>query len=446
MAHRIAKPVYKILHWRWPESGPLAHPEYEVNLPDPSQKLSFYMEDTEKELMNALRTTIDTNHLQRPALHLNTDDIIIPTIPPLVDRYIILEELKHRVQGIPIHPETPPDCEWKIDVVNNTSQPRIIYSRDLVMTKGTGAKLFDDGFRICKIAPGTCLKVNKITVKVRGGDKNARYCGTSRWKWREVDFTDVDMINELGRIVKTICKTEDLQALAKAKKPIASKGKPVPEDLYKTSWLIVPNPDWIKLAPESFRANFEDYDWVFHTEIATYQSYNMKPKHYYMELVTDNYHPALLMRDACLWLARRMQQVVALLDKKAQTVRGLASDVQIQPEGDHVVVVIKDENEIIGNLLTRYVLNTDPAIRYVAPRREHLLKDTSMVVINHPEPEKMIRLGCQHYVEIFNRLGREFAELVSLPDSDKHKKSVQKSDTGVKTVKKPAAKKLVPKK
>jgi len=422
MSHKIVNPKYTVLHWEWPTTGPLAlsdvkKKELESRLPDPDVKLSFYMEQTDKKLMNALRSVIDTNKLPRPALSVEMEDIYHGKDYD----YFIPDEFRARIGLICLHPDTPIDAIWKIEVTNTTKSPMVIYSKHLEQIKGLKKSYFDDGFRIMTLETGKTLRVGKISVIVGSGDQHGRFVGTSQWKFREVDYVSGDLINHMGRTVPTVFKSEDLHELYKKGKPIGGKSstKP-PADLSRTQWLIVPDKELLVKAPESMRPKFDLYDYVYESEVKNYHTYNYNPTHYYMSVRTSNgYHPALLMRDAADCLVRRLNQILNLLDKKNEQAEFLASNIQVTKEGEKTLFTIRDENEVISHLIWYGIMRLDPNIKYAAPRVEHVLKDVAIVVVTHPEPEKIFKQSCEDYIKVLKKLSGEFADLVALPDSSK---------------------------
>lgn len=423
MAHKITHPKYTVLNWAWPETGPLAldeskRKELENRLPDPDVKLSFYMEQTDKKLMNSLRSVIATNKLPRPALKVEMEDIYHGKDYD----FFIPDEFRARIGLICIHPDTPTDAVWKIDVTNNTRSPMVIYSKHLEQIKGIKKIYFDDGFRIMTLESGKTLKVSKISVIMGSGDQHGKFVGTTQWKFREIDYVSGDLINHMGRVVPSVFRAEDLHDLHKKSKPIGGKNmdKKPPADLTRTKWLIMSDKALIAKAPESLRPKFDLYDYVYESDVKNYHTYNYAPTHYYMSVRTSNgYHPALLLRDAADCLARRLTQVLNLLDNKNEQAEFLASNIQITKEGEKTLFTIRDENEVVSHLIWYGIMRLDPNVKYTAPRVEHVLKDVAIVVITHPEPEKIFRQACEDYIKAFKKLASEFAELAKLPDSTK---------------------------
>lgn len=467
--------------YEFPKTGTLADPALQAEvlalLPqNKDQKISFYLSRTHRTFANALKRTA-TNECRMVALQLELEDIITD------EKFILVNQLAIRVGLIPIRQDIPVGTTFTLEVKNpSTNTGKLsVYSRDLKLEAGTGAKLphaddlFDGTFRLTWLRPGKSLKLARVVVVQGCGYENAKFSATNSFTYMPTDHTDVRMLGASGRSAGVQVLTEDLLDLLKDKNTLVAGT--VGEELRKTALrdttaarravvklhhiMVIPNKQHLDIAPPSIRPKFDQYDLVVMNKrelevnprrdneyIRVISSLSDEPTEYFMEFRTcGDINPVALLAHACDDLAERLESISKDAQAEALVTDGTEPHVSFQQDGNITTVKIMGEDYTIGHLLTMAALIADPTIPNIRPEPEHPLTRTLLIRIWHADAKALIIRCCDENAAHFRRLAGDFrkelgAAKTAKPKPEPVKKVIPRS---VSTDPAAKAKKVVPK-
>ena len=146
-------------------------------LPLSDSWLEFELKGARAAYGNGIRRVL-TDELQWRAL--NFDGLISANTDPTSDPMMFDQIVRSKITQIALRPQleesTIKNVRFGLDVTNNTSTMRSIYSGDLHVSKGElRFPIFNPTFIIAKIQPGTSLKIDDIYISRGVGRENAIY-------------------------------------------------------------------------------------------------------------------------------------------------------------------------------------------------------------------------------------------------------------------------------
>jgi DNA-directed RNA polymerase subunit L len=382
-----------------------------------SHEISFQLEDCNTAVANAIRVcTIEENDWK--ALYVDTSQVICK------EPDVLLTELCDRIGLIPINQSTPDDARFSLHASNTAASLSNVnvYSGDLIWSggskSGASALPFDERFRLLSLSPGKTVQINNIQVVHGHGYDNAKFSICS-FEYDIMDHIDVYYLSEKEQILSHMTAVSDIAAEMKR-----LKQKP-PAELYGKRIIVIPNTDIIKTCPDSVKNKIKNnYDIVLeNSQLQPISSAVAKPKQFRMKFrFFCEVDPREVLQQTMQTLKDRLLGVKTYLDAYADTTDDTGSDENLgntveitvsNPEQQTLSiasVLIRNEDDVIGNLIVKTVLELDPNVGMAVYSKIHPSNRSVIVKVMHAQPIKLITDAIMKCHADFDSLQAQFAK------------------------------------
>jgi DNA-directed RNA polymerase subunit L len=257
------------------------------------------------------------------------------------DDYVIDDYLRDRLSGIVLNqpsqdldltnsnmPKSLQDCRFEIDVENETTSVKYVYSKDIVQI--TGPKIQFHGYvRITAIQPGKRLHIKNIHLAKTLVKNNGNAIMVTDFKFIPTESVNFNTGDKLK--------------------------------------------NWDEMIEAGNTFNFE-------TNIKSGECFVTK---YHIEFTSLGVKSMTLLENVKKSIVKKFK---ILLENSSDSSSDLYT---IITETDYVEITIFGETYTVGNLIRDYMYELDENIPYVAFKQPHPLKNEISIIVKHPEWKKL---------------------------------------------------------
>lgn len=348
------------------------------------EKISFYLKNANVSIANAIRRVV-SGELKVKYLTCDIHDINTN------DDFIILDELKDRINFIPINQDIPVGTVFTLNVSNTNAKKRyyIVHSNEIVSKTYTG-RAFAETFRLAELNPAKYLIIPKIIVVEDYGYNISSACLTHDFEYYITDYIPVKFVNERANFITKRVKTDDVAKLIKSAKH---------DDLFRKKILVIPNKNYQKLMTQRQLEDVKKYDIIIENPnvpenidadnqfLKGYQSAEYDPKDFYLSISTyGNINANKILPMIYDSLLKRLDAIKEALTNKDET----NSLVSVNKDNIKTQIIIRGEDHTIGNLLAQTAYELDPNIGLINTPQLHPLNRTIVLNIIHTQAVKLI--------------------------------------------------------
>jgi len=390
------------------------------------EEISFYLNDASCALANGLRRII-CGELKIKIMTCKIEEIRTD------EDFIIKDELIGRLNFIPIDQDLPLDTEFSLNIINSDAKKEfmIVHTADLQKLRGAEyvekRPVFAETFRLAELSPGKHLVIPKIYLKEGYGYDYAGHCLTTQIKYYITDFIPISFLNERANIVSKRVKVTELIALFKKYK---IKTDVNPDDLFRKTILIIPNKSYqhqitalqkeiikkyeiVVENPESWVVDETNFDDKF---LKGYQSTEIRATRFFLSFRTcGNIEPKTMMIRACDTITERLEnlrnsvlEITENSEKSPEKNEKTEGAVSIIPDNIKALVIIRNEDYTIANLLKTAIFELDSSIKLINNPIEHPLNRTTMLNISHTQPIKILVDAIELCISHFQKIKKYF--------------------------------------
>ncbi len=333
-----------------------------------------------------------------------------PSTVATTNSYSIRDELLNRVVLIPIHQDMPEDATFKLSVINTTREPLVVCSDKL---EGEHSKYIPKKINLVKLPPGTYITIPEIRVITDSYAKRNRvaYQLTGYIWYDNLDFKDVDFINEKCNRVTRRVKVSDLLTLIKANTGSAMDQFTV----YSKRILIIPGSDMdSKLSDiDKERIKNAKYDYIFTNKkefdpnyLVEYSSTVAESTDFRLRIfLKGNIEPKSVVPMVCDNLISRLGSVASSIESGSGHVT--CSEFQPQPSRTIFRVTIVGETHTIAEMISKQIMLAVPNIALVKTHMNHPSDKQIMIDIIHTEAKKIILDAIAYLISVFKQIKSE---------------------------------------
>lgn len=363
------------------------------------ERISFYLKNANLSIANAIRRVV-SGELKVKYLTCNIHDISTN------DDYIILDELRDRINFIPLKQDVPINTTFTLNASNIDSKKRykIVHSNEII-SKTYIDKAFAETFRIAELSPTKYLIIPKITVVEDYGFNYSASCLTLDIEYHLVDYIPVKFINERANIITKRVKTDDLMKIINELKIKANR-----DELFNKKILVIPNKSYQKQMSAKQIEDIKKFDLIVENPntyeinsltaddqfLKGYQNAEYDPKEFYLAITTyGNIDASKILNMVHSNLIERLENIkkaIIAQQSKSENDEKVEKDPFIDIIQDNIKtqIIIRGEDHTIGNLLAQTCYELDPQVGLINTPQQHPLNRTIVLNIIHSQSLKLI--------------------------------------------------------
>lgn len=278
-------------------------------------RLTYEINNINSSIANYIRV-VSTNELLVKKLDIDELDV------EWNYEYIIPDQIRDRINLIPIHQDVPDDATFKIEFVNNSNNN---YVKSSAM-EGEHSKYIHKGVRIARLPKSEYLNIKNIKIVKGYGYEDASNSLTSNFTYYPIDYINIKLMNEKLTIKNIICKTSDILNAIKSGKLAKGENKNVKYSDIEDKIIIQINEDIYKSDPNIL--NIKNYDYVILSHIDEQSCMLSKPKDYKISFILeDTFNNDKFMDYVLRTILSKLLYIKECIENKRIQIKDLQNDI-----------------------------------------------------------------------------------------------------------------------
>lgn len=349
--------------------------------------------EIDDKLANAIRRTAIGEYpikcLEYPRLSLETNDVSV-----------LRELIYDAISYIPVNQDCPETAEFKLEVLNEGSTVKQIYSGDLQCVIGDANKFLPKKIPIAILLPGSYINIPSIKIEEYERDFSKGSL-TSDIVYEPLDYKNCEFLNYKGNFSMHMVKSQDLLKHVKVKDLLELRSKKI---------LIVSEQAWLDSLEPALAARIKKakFDAVIIADLEKCSSSMHYANRFLLEFnLIGHLEPKDFLISICDYLQSKFLEIEQGFKdlQNGKPTDKLEFYEEIAPDGDVVYcITLYDETHTTIEYLIKRLCIIQPDIKNIKNITPHYIMQKSTIEIIHSQAFKILATAARDGAEVMKKL------------------------------------------